>query len=128
MSVSALDVAACDARGDAGENFPDDGACLVGDFGDGELGAEELDFLAFGDFRVGGDIDHHLVHGDAAEDGEAVAADPNDGSLAGNLAWVAIAVADADGCDAGGLGGDEGAAVGNAVACGEGADECDARF
>ncbi len=69
-----------------------------------------------------------MIHGDAADEGVALVADENFRSFCGEVAREAIAVADADGGDAGGSGGDEGASVGDTVSGGDGSDEGDAGF
>ena len=43
------------------------------------MGAEEFDFVADEAVGEGGDIDHDLVHGDAAEEGAAGLADEDFG-------------------------------------------------
>ena len=116
------------AWGDAGVDVPGDGLGLLGEFGDGNVGSEEFDFIAFLDLGGVGDVDHHLVHGDASKDGKKSISDKNAWAVAGGVAWVAIAVTDADGGNAGGSGGDETATVGNAVSGREGADQGDARL
>lgn len=63
------------AGGDAGEELPGDGVGKGGDFVGGDVGAEELDFVAGGDGAVIGEGDDDLIHGDAADDGVALASD-----------------------------------------------------
>ena len=126
--VGILEIDPLNARGDAGVDVPGDCLGLGSEFGDGNVGTEEFDFVALLDFGGIGDVDHHLVHGDATKDGEKVFSHKNARSMAGGVAWVAIAVADADGGNAGGSGGDKAATVGNAVSGRQGADQGDARL
>lgn len=123
-----VEVASGDSRGDGSKEFPGDGIGFLGDFGGGDVGAEEFDFvtgLAVGEF---GDVGHDLIHGDAAEEGAAGVADEDVGVVAGEGAGVAIAVADADGGDTGLFFKDGGASVGDGLTGGEVADERDAGF
>src|ERR1700677_2828549 len=126
MQINSLN-----AGGDASENFPRDGAGFLRQITGMDfvpfLLPEEDGFLAGGD--VGGergDVDHDLVHGDAAEDGAAPAADEDFRTLAGKAALVAIGITHGERGDAHGLRRDEGAAVADAVAGGDLADEGDA--
>lgn len=85
------------AGGDAGEELPGDGAGEGSDFVCGDVGAEEFDFIAGSDGAVIREGDDDLIHGDAADDGVALAADEDLGVFSRKGARVAIAVADADG-------------------------------
>ena len=112
-------IASHHARGDAGEDFPDDGAGLLGDFGDWDVRSEQFHLGAFANITGGGDIGHDLVHGDAPENGAAATVDPDVGTLAGNVARIAVTITDANGGHARRSVGDELATVGNAVTGGQ---------
>lgn len=123
-----MDIQAFHPRGDSGVEFPDDGVGKFGDLGGGDVFTEEFDFIAARDVGVIGQADDDLVHGDAADDGMAFAANENLRTFSGDVAGKSVSISDPDGGDTGGLGGDVGAAVGNAVAGGQGAHEGDAGF
>lgn len=123
-----MEVDSGDAGSDGSEDFPGDRVGLFRDFGDRDVWAEEFDFVADGTVGERGDVGHDLIHGDSPEERAAGAVDGDFGIVAGDRAGVAVAVADADRCDAGGAIEDGGAAVGDPVASGEIADEGDAGF
>lgn len=65
----------------------------------GDRVADESDFVADEGFMVA-DVDHELIHADAASDGVMVGAE-KDGGLVGEGARVTVAIADWDGDDTG---------------------------
>ncbi len=99
------------------------GAC--GDFLPGDVGSHDFCNIAGLDAVHVGDVDHDLVHGDAAEDGAVGAVEVDACACVGEVVEVAIAEADAERGDFGGAGGDVGVVVGDAVVFGEGAQEGD---
>src|SRR5688572_2665811 len=66
-------VHADDPGSDAGEDLPRDGAGLRRDFIDADVCPEHLDLVALGNIAAT-DIHHELVHGHAAKQREALAA------------------------------------------------------
>lgn len=125
-SWSGLDVDAGDAGGDAGDDVAGDGVGAGGDFLPGDVGAHDFCHIAGLDAVHVGDVDHNLIHGDAAEDGAVGAVEVDACARVGEVVQVAISKADADGGNFGGAGGDVGVVVGDAVVFGEGAQEGDA--
>ena len=121
-------ITARDARGDAGENFPDDGLGVARDLAHRQIGTEEFHFGPLADFGAAGHIHHQLVHGHPPENGKPAAFDPHLPAVPGHLARVAVAIADAHGGDPGRAVGDKCAAIGHAVAGRQGAQQGDARL
>jgi len=134
--VSGWEVVALDAWfGEVGEDFPWDGIGFRCQFRGRQAGlillADDDDGIAGcrGLRQIGG-VDEDLVHGDAPEDGAALAMDEDAGIAAADRAGQAIGIANGDGGDAGmGLAaGEEGAAVGDAITGRDVADEGDPAF
>ena len=76
---------------------------------------------------MGAEVDHGLIHADAADDGVALAVDEDVG-LIGEGAEVAVAITDGEGDDAGVVGGGPGGAVADGVAGLDDFEEGDAGF
>lgn len=74
------------------------GAAGAGEFGSADCLAEKFDSVADLGGREIGDIDHHLIHADEADDGGAEAVNGDLAAVA-EVSGVAIAVADAEGRD-----------------------------
>lgn len=103
------------AGADAAEDLIVDGAVkggkLVGGDGLAAVGADYGDYLA--DFYVihVAEVDHQLIHTDAAHDGTALSAKEEAGSCFGKMAAVAVGITDGHGGDVHISVGGEGAAV-----------------
>ena len=95
-SAGALDGDARDAGRNAGKDFPGDGAggvgVVVGGDGLGALRAENDDFVAGFDAGDLSDVEHGLVHADAADERRALAANQKAEAIA-EAAIEAVGVA-----------------------------------
>ena len=103
-----------DPAADTGDKLIVEAACGSGDLLHGDLllavAAHQNNLVIDGNIRDTGDIHHHLIHADPAQNGGLPSPDQHM-ELTGQAPAVAVGVAHGDGGDGGGTGGGEGAAV-----------------
>ena len=93
--------------------------------GAGAAGAKQRRNIALLDRRQAGDVDHQLVHADAADDWSQPAVKPNVAHAGGERGGDAVGIADGQRRDGAGAGGCVAEAVADALACSDGPHTAD---
>ena len=95
--VSILEVDFLDAGADAGEDFVGNGVEDIGEDGDGQVVAKDLDHVALVDIRNVGDVYHGDIHTDVAHVRSLTAIDETVAGTTTQMAVQAVGIADGDG-------------------------------